>query len=210
MVWRHDGAEELIIQGKGCVAAYSMKGGEPKWWVRGWGFAAVTTPVADDGLLFAGGSGMGDPSESDDPLFDWEKLVAEYDANKDGQIALDEMPKSVVWQIRKEAPIDVPGNGFPMHDLMAFFVDAEKNRMVTKAEWDLSGEHIGNLRRAPCRQHPRGGGGQQTGRGRPLHPGHCGQPDLRAQRRGRSDIERNTRSHDIPNRGPFQPMRTRE
>ena len=138
MVWRHDGLEELIIQGKGRVAAYSLKGGEPKWWVRGWGFSAVTTPVAGDGLLFAGGSGMGDPSEPEDPLFDWSKLIAAHDANQDGQIALAEMPRSVVWHIRKEIPIDVPGNGFPMHDLMAFFVDDDKNGIVTKAEWDAS------------------------------------------------------------------------
>jgi len=138
MVWRHDGVEELIVQGKGRVAAYSLKGGEPKWWVRGWGFSAVTTPVAGDGLLFAGGSGMGDPTEPDDPLFDWSNLIAAHDANQDGQIALAEMPKSVVWHIRKEIPIDVPGNGFPMHDLMAFFVDTDKNGIVTKAEWDAS------------------------------------------------------------------------
>lgn len=138
MVWRHDGVEELIIQGKGRVAAYSLKGGEPKWWVRGWGFAAVTTPVAGDGLLFAGGSGMGDPSEPDDPLFDWNKLTAEYDTNKDGQIALDEMPKTVIWHIRKEIPIDVPGNGFPMRNLMEAFVDTDKNGIVSKAEWDAS------------------------------------------------------------------------
>jgi outer membrane protein assembly factor BamB len=138
MVWSHDRVEELIVQGKGRVAAYSLQGGDPKWWVRGWGFSAVTTPVAGDGMLFAGGSGMGDPSEPDDPLFDWNKLIADYDANKDGQIALKEMPKSVVWHIRKEIPITVPGNGFPMHDLMAIFVDEDKNYIVTKAEWDAS------------------------------------------------------------------------
>ncbi len=135
MVWRHDGVEELIIQGKGRLAAYSLKGGEPKWWVRGWGFGALTTPVAGDGLLFVGGSGMGDPTGPDDPLFDWNKLIAEYDANKDGQIALDEMPMSVIWQIRKEIPIDVPGNGFPMKHLLGT-VDSDKNGVVTKAEWD--------------------------------------------------------------------------
>ena len=138
MVWRHEGVEELIVQGKGRVTAYRMKGGEPNWWVRGWGFSAVTTPVAGDGLLFAGGSGMGDPTEPDDPLFDWNKLIAAYDANKDGRIALEEMPMTVVWHIRKEIPIDVPGNGFPMHDLMAIFVDTDKNGVVTRTEWDAS------------------------------------------------------------------------
>ena len=138
MVWRHDGVEELMVQGKGRVAAYSLQGGEPKWWVRGWGFSAVTTPVAGDGMLFAGGSGMGDPTEQSDPLFDWKKLLAEYDTNKDGQLALDEMPPTVIWQIRKELPIDVPGNGFPMRNLLAAFVDSDKNGIVTKAEWDAS------------------------------------------------------------------------
>lgn len=138
MVWRHDGVEELMVQGKGRVAAYPMRGGEPTWWVRGWGFSAVTTPVAGDGLLFAGGSGMGDPSAPDDPLFDWKKLLADYDANKDGQIALTEVPKTLIWHIRKEIPITVPGNGFPLHNMMAFFVDTDKNGIVTKAEWDAS------------------------------------------------------------------------
>ena len=138
MVWRHDGIEELMVQGKGRVAAYSMSGGQPKWWVRGWGFSAVTTPVAGDGLLFAGGSGMGDPSGPDDALFDWKKLIATYDANKDGKLALEEVPMSVIWHIRKEIPIDVPGNGFPMRSLLGAFIDDNHDGVVTKAEWDAS------------------------------------------------------------------------
>lgn len=136
MVWKHDGIEELIVQGKGRVSAYSLKGGQPKWWVRGWGFSAVTTPVAGDGMLFAGGSGMGDPSEPADPLFDWNKLIADHDANKDGQLALDEIPESLVWQIRKEVPKNVPGNMLPMRNLMQWFTDTNKDKIVTKAEWD--------------------------------------------------------------------------
>ncbi|HSH17693.1 MAG TPA: PQQ-binding-like beta-propeller repeat protein [Verrucomicrobiae bacterium] len=136
MVWRHDGVEELMVQGKGRVAAYSLKSGELKWWVRGWGFAAVTTPVAGDGMLFAGGSGMGDPSEPDDPIFDWNKLLADHDANKDGELAIDEVPKTLIWQIRKEVSQDVPGNMFPMRNLLRNFTDANKDGVVTKAEWD--------------------------------------------------------------------------
>jgi hypothetical protein len=136
MVWRHDGAEEIIVQGKGRVASYALEGGPPKWWVKGWGFSAVTTPVAGGGMLFVGGSGMGDPSQPDDPIFDWKKLIADFDANKDGQLALAEVPESLIWHIRKELPIGVPGNGFPMRSLLAVFVDADKNGIVTKAEWD--------------------------------------------------------------------------
>jgi len=123
MVWRHDGVEELMVQGKGWVAAYSLQGGDPKWWVRGWGFSAVTTPVAGDGMLFAGGSGMGDPSGPDDPMFDWNKLLADHDANKDGQLAIEEVAETLVWQIRKEVSKDLPGNMFPMRNLLKWFTD---------------------------------------------------------------------------------------
>lgn len=136
MVWQHDGMEELVVQGKGRVAGYALSGGPQRWWVRGWGFSAVTTPVAGDGLLYAGGSGLGDPSEPDDPLFDWKKLIADHDANKDGQLALEEVPESLVWQIRKEVPQDVPGNMLRMRDLLEWFTDSDKDGKVTKAEWD--------------------------------------------------------------------------
>lgn len=136
MVWKRDGFEELIVQGKGRVAGYALGGGPQRWWVRGWGFSAVTTPVAGDGLLFAGGSGLGDPSEPDDPLFDWKKLIADHDANKDGQLALEEVPESLVWQIRKEVPQEVPGNMLRMRDLLRWFTDGDKDEKITKAEWD--------------------------------------------------------------------------
>jgi outer membrane protein assembly factor BamB len=138
MVWRHDGIEELLVQGKGRLAAYDLGGGAPKWWVRGWGFTAVTTPVAGDGLLFAGGSGLGDPTEPSDPLMNWNKLIADYDANKDGQLAIDEVPESLIWHIRKELPKEVPGNSFPMRNLLGWFIDENKDKIITKAEWDAS------------------------------------------------------------------------
>jgi outer membrane protein assembly factor BamB len=81
---------------------------------------------------------MGDPTEPDDPLFDWGKLIANHDANKDGQLAPAEVPDSVIWQIRKEISPDVPGNSFPMKKMLEMFVDTDKNQLVTKAEWDAS------------------------------------------------------------------------
>ncbi|NQV35324.1 MAG: PQQ-binding-like beta-propeller repeat protein [Phycisphaeraceae bacterium] len=136
MVWQHDGVAELMVQGKGRVAAYSLDGGEPTWWVRGWGFSAITTPVAGDGMLFAGGSGLGDPSKPEDPLLNWDNLVRNYDANKDGQLAVEEIPESLSWQIRKEIDRDVPGNNFPIRTLLGSFVDENKDKIVTQAGWD--------------------------------------------------------------------------
>lgn len=138
MVWRRQGAEELMIQGKGRLSAYPLSGGEPIWWVRGWGFAAITTPVAGENMLFAGGSGMGDPAEPKDPLFNWAKLISDYDANRDGNLELTELPESVVWHIRKEIPADVPGNSFAFRELLEFFTDQNKDKVVTQAEWEAS------------------------------------------------------------------------
>jgi outer membrane protein assembly factor BamB len=139
MLWRHDGVEELIVQGKGRVAAYQLTGGQPVWWVKGWGGdAAVTTPVAGEGMLFAGGSGMGDPSEPPDALFDWKKLLAKYDANHDGQLAIAEVPESLVWHIRPEVSQNVPGNLLRMRDVLDWFIDDNKDKIVTKEEWDAS------------------------------------------------------------------------
>ncbi len=137
MVWQHDGREELMVQGKGRVAAYSLNGGDPKWWVRGWGFTAVTTPVAGDGMLFVGGSGLGDPSEAPDPIMTWSNLI-QYDANKDGQLALEEIPADLTWHIRKELPKEVPGNSFAMRSMLGWFVDENKDKSITKAEWEAS------------------------------------------------------------------------
>jgi hypothetical protein len=138
MVWRHGGIEELMVQGKGRLTAYDLDGGLPKWWVRGWGFTAVTTPVAGEGMLFAGGSGLGDPTEPSDPLMNWNKLIADYDTNKDQQLAIDEVPESLIWHIRKELSKEVPGNSFPMRSLLGWFIDENKDKIITKAEWDAS------------------------------------------------------------------------
>lgn len=138
MVWQHDGIEELIVQGKGRVAAYGLDGSGPHWWVRGWGFTAVTTPVAGDGVLLAGGSGLGDPGEPKDPLLDWETLIKDYDADKDGSLAVEEIPASLIWHIRKEIPKDVPGNSFSLRFMLGNFMDRNKDKQVTKVEWDAS------------------------------------------------------------------------
>ena len=137
MVWRHDGMRELIVQGRGRVSSYDLDRGQLQWWVKGWGFTAVTTPVAGDGMLLAGGSGLGDPGEPPDPIMLWSNLI-KYDANKDGQLAIDELPGDLIWHIRKELSKDAAGNSFKMRDLMRWFVDKDKDDVITKAEWDAS------------------------------------------------------------------------
>lgn len=118
-----------------------MRGRQNLPWRRAhclsWGFTAVTTPVAGDGMLFEGGSGLGDPTEPTDPIMTWANLIP-YDTNQDGQLALDEVPADLTWHIRKEISREVPGNSFPMRNLLSWFVDENKDKIVTKAEWEAS------------------------------------------------------------------------
>lgn len=136
MVWQHDGIEELIVKGRGRVAGYDPVNGEMRWWVNGWGFAAIATAVVGDGLLFTGSRGMGDPSEPPPPELDWAKLVAAHDANQDGVLALDEVPAELKWHIRKEVPITASGNTMVIRNLLRLYVDGNKDGKVTKEEWD--------------------------------------------------------------------------
>jgi outer membrane protein assembly factor BamB len=137
MVWRHDGVEELIVQGKGRVAAYNLDGGPAKWWVKGWIFSPVTTPVAGDGMLFAGGISMGDPTQPTDPVLLWSTLI-KYDANHDGQLAIEEVPDDLIYNYRKELPIETPGNTMTLRHIMGAFADSNHDNIVTKAEWDAT------------------------------------------------------------------------
>ena len=136
MVWRHDGLEELIVQGQGRLSAYALDGGRPRWWIRGWGFSAITTPVSGDGMLFAGGAcGLGDPTGPADSLWNWNRLITDYDADKDGKVALSEIPASLIFHIRQDMPKDVPGIAFPMRDVLGW-IDGNGDKLVSRSEWD--------------------------------------------------------------------------
>lgn len=136
MVWQHDGIEELIVKGRGRVAGYDLANGEIRWWVNGWGNAAIATAVVGDGLLFTGSRGLGDPSEPPPPELNWADLVAAHDANQDGVLALEEVPIEVKWHIRKEVPITAVGNTIGIRNLLRLYIDGNKDGKVTKEEWD--------------------------------------------------------------------------
>jgi hypothetical protein len=78
---------------------------------------------------------MGDPGQPTESVLLWSTLI-KYDANHDGQLAIEEVPDDLIWHIRKELSIDAPGNSFTIRNLMRWFVDSNHDNIVTKAEWD--------------------------------------------------------------------------
>lgn len=135
MVWRHDGVEELIVLGKDRLAAYGVDGAEAKWWIPGWSLEPITTPVAGGGMLFHCGKASGDLAEASDPLWSWNNLI-KHDTNRDGQLTPEEIPESLIWQRRKEVPVGEPGSTLKMQSVLFWFVDTNKDKILTKTEWD--------------------------------------------------------------------------
>ncbi len=126
--------EELIIHGRGSVAAYDLETKEISWWVNGWKSVAIATAVAGDGMLYIGSTGYGDPSSPLPKELDWTYLTATYDKDKDGSLAFAEVPDNARWRIRPAVPEDTPGNTMKIRSHLKYG-DADKNEIVTAEEW---------------------------------------------------------------------------
>jgi outer membrane protein assembly factor BamB len=94
----------------------------------------ITCAVLGEGLIFASATYSGSPSEPLD-VPRWETLVERYDGNKDGMLAVTEMPREEGVHVRKELPKDVPGAFVSWPDAIAL-TDGNKDGVVTKGEWD--------------------------------------------------------------------------
>ncbi|MHB8523177.1 MAG: outer membrane protein assembly factor BamB family protein [Limisphaerales bacterium] len=134
MLWKHDGAEEIITVGNGRLDAYDAHDGHERWWTPGLTMQPITVAVAGDGLLFASSSLTGSPSEPID-FPTWEGLLKRFDRNGDGQLTRDEVPEDAAIQLRKEVPRETPGNMLNYQFLLFGFFDANKDGIFTKDEW---------------------------------------------------------------------------
>ena len=65
----------------------------------------------------------------------WDTLVERHDANKDGMLAVTEMPREEGVHLRPELPKERPGAFVSWPEAMAM-VDGNKNGVVNKGEWD--------------------------------------------------------------------------
>ena len=88
------GRTEIIIPGSYQMTSYDARNGELIWRVRGLTYQVKSVPVLDgDKLYFNGWAPGGEPSERME-LPDFDEMIAKHDANKDGKLAKDEVPKN--------------------------------------------------------------------------------------------------------------------
>jgi outer membrane protein assembly factor BamB len=100
-----NGPTELIVPGSYQMNGYNAATGELLWRVRGLTYQVKSVPVIHDGILFFNGwAPGGEPTERIElPAFD--EMLPKFDANKDGKLGKEEVPKN--W---------LPGN-WDMQDL---------------------------------------------------------------------------------------------
>jgi outer membrane protein assembly factor BamB len=134
IVWTHDGRDEVVTVGSNRLTAYSASDGVERWWAGGLTLAPITGAVYGEGMLFASSKYAGSPSDPLEPPR-WDALVERYDANKDGMLAVTELPPEEGIHLRKEVSKDVPGNFLSLQGAMRL-VDSNKDGLVTRAEWD--------------------------------------------------------------------------
>jgi outer membrane protein assembly factor BamB len=116
-VWRHDGTEEIIVNGSLKLSSYDPKTGALRWTCRGMARVANASPTAGDGLLFIASWNIGGDAGDKLVLPPHAEFLAQYDKNKDGQLAKDEFPTG------------------PFKDRFSQF-DLNKDGLVTKAEYE--------------------------------------------------------------------------
>lgn len=117
-VWRHGAAAEMIVPGAVWLVSYDVMNGRELWRARGQGRVVCTSPVVGDGLLFAASWSPGGDANNRITMPPFDEFAAQNDMNKDGVF------------VREEIPAGPFGERFSQ-------IDADKDKTITRAEWDL-------------------------------------------------------------------------
>ena len=96
VVWQEEGEGMVGVLNASRFSARRLKDGSEKWWIPGLPNQICATPLVAGNVLYI--QGVGVLGERTDlirpPSFD--KMLAQYDADKDGKIASDEIPTSLL------------------------------------------------------------------------------------------------------------------
>jgi outer membrane protein assembly factor BamB len=132
--------DRLIVHAARSIQAFDAATGR-RIWVAKCNTTATSTPViAGDEVLVAAWNKMGEPSLRP-PFPSFEKLLADHDGNRDGQITHDEFPK--LWIFHRPDGAEAPMNG----GTVGFdFADKDKNRRIKADEWSTTVDQLERFR----------------------------------------------------------------
>jgi outer membrane protein assembly factor BamB len=95
-LWKHDGAEEIVVAGSLWVRGYAVKDGHELWSCQGLARVSNATPVAGDGMLLVSSWNVGGDDSDRVTMAPFEEFLAAHDANHDGVLTKDEFPPGPV------------------------------------------------------------------------------------------------------------------
>ncbi|MBI5772692.1 MAG: PQQ-binding-like beta-propeller repeat protein [Verrucomicrobia bacterium] len=116
-LWRHDGAEEIIVPGNVWLKSYNLADGKERWRVQGMARVSGASPTAGDGLLFVASWNVGGDESDRLTMPPFDEYLAANDKNKDGKISTAEMPKG------------------PLSSRFSQ-IDVNKDGVATRVEWE--------------------------------------------------------------------------
>ncbi|MSU20686.1 MAG: pyrrolo-quinoline quinone [Pedosphaera sp.] len=138
-LWRHDGVEEIVVEGTVWLKSYDLKDGKERWKMRGLARVTNASPTSGDGLLFASSWNVGSDVRDHLSLPSWITVTAEHDKNKNGKLSKDEFPSG------------------PLLDRFSQ-IDLDKDGSVTPEEWRVSEEIFARAENALFAVRPGGRG----------------------------------------------------
>jgi outer membrane protein assembly factor BamB len=132
-----EGDEQMIVApGTLQVVAYQARDGQELWRVTGLPNEVCSSPIAADGLIFAGGwtPGSGVPR-----MPDFEGLLAQGDADRDGRLSREEAPNGPARQ-------------------QFHYIDADRDGALTRSEYEFIADVFNRSKNALVAIRPGGAG----------------------------------------------------
>jgi len=135
VISRRDDRQDLIVLGSKQLVAYDPTSGQERWSASGFPREAVAVPAIGEGLIFAGGAGVGGRSDVKFEGMRWKDVVT-FDENADGSLEESEIPKGYRAVQRPELPEGHPGRRlpWPLRSMLSG-MDEDKDGEVTEQEW---------------------------------------------------------------------------
>jgi len=116
-LWKHDGAEEIVVAGSLWVRGYTVRDGREIWSCAGMARVSNATPLAGNGVLLVSSWNVGGDAGDRVTMAPFDEFLAANDRNHDGVLTRDEFP---------------PG---PIKDRFSQ-IDVNKDGRVTREEYE--------------------------------------------------------------------------
>lgn len=139
-LWEVKGKKQLVVAGSLRVVGYDPATGKELWTVRGLARGVHLTPTSGkDGTLFVGGWTAGGDDDDRIALPSFADMIRKHDANKNGTLEEDELPKG------------------PARERFSM-LDRNKDGHISREEWDFGRQRFESARNRIVAIKPGGSG----------------------------------------------------